>query len=230
MDQHRQADGPHPLTLSMQIRDWLGTKIPRHLLALSSEIQCRLPGRPPAVSLSFDDGPHPLGTPLLLDVLARFDVSATFFLVGEAARRHPDLVRRIVDAGHAVGNHSWSHLNAWRLSARDVVREFSDCQALLEDQTGRPVRIVRPPYGALTFALLRWSRTNGKALVLWDVIPPDYSLDRDPARVERIYRRHLRSGSIVCLHDNDVSVSVTPRLLETLIPASQQQGLSFVKL
>jgi peptidoglycan/xylan/chitin deacetylase (PgdA/CDA1 family) len=214
----------------MQIRDWLGTKIPRHLFGRSSAVQCRIPGPSRHLALTFDDGPHPWGTLRLLDVLDRFEVSATFFLVGEAARRHPELVRRIVQAGHRVGNHSWSHLNGWGMRASEIFRQYSDCQALLEDLTGSEVRLVRPPYGALTWALLRWSRINNNQVVLWDVIPPDYSLDRDPARVERIYWRHLRSGSIVCLHDNDISMHLTPQMLETLIPKTRQAGWSFVNL
>lgn len=100
-----------------------------------------------AVALTFDDGPHPEHTPAVLDELARLGVVATFFLVGQRAAERPDLVRKIVDAGHAVGSHSSSHIEPWTVPLVDLAREYRRGRSEVEAAVGRPVALFRPPKG-----------------------------------------------------------------------------------
>jgi peptidoglycan/xylan/chitin deacetylase (PgdA/CDA1 family) len=168
-----------------------------------SFIAPKLPGE---LALTFDDGPNPAWTPRLLDVLANYSVRATFFLVGSHASAEPALVRRIVAAGHLIGNHSWSHPNlALTLSSR-VQQELIRTSRALEQIAGKQVRFFRPPFGARRPVVLRIARELGMTPVLWNAMTSDWS---DPS-AESI-ARHLirsidraeRSGSAanVVLHD-----------------------------
>lgn len=151
----------------------------------------------PAIALTFDDGPHPEDTPPLLDLLARHGARATFFMVGKSARRHPDLVARMADAGHALGNHTWDHLSLPSLSGR-----FRRAQLAWTEEAlgGRSARLFRPPYGEQTLASRLTPLRLGLPVVCWDVIAEDWRDDSAAAMLARIDRR-LRRGSIVLFHD-----------------------------
>jgi peptidoglycan-N-acetylglucosamine deacetylase len=102
------------------------------------------------VALTFDDGPDEEFTPQVLDVLAAHRVRATFFLVGRRARNHPELVRRIVSDGHAVGSHTWSHPRPWTIGGLETLREYRAGRRAIEDLAGRDVPLFRPPKGYVT--------------------------------------------------------------------------------
>ncbi|MGQ0832398.1 MAG: polysaccharide deacetylase family protein [Microthrixaceae bacterium] len=154
-----------------------------------------------AVALTFDDGPHPRLTPRVLDVLADHDVRATFFLIGTAALRHPALVRRLLDDGHEVGNHSWSHASIALLDgdeAREEVLRGSDSLARL---TGQRPEWFRPPRGMLTGSILRATADLEQDVALWSVRTPPGSNRSSPRDVTEHLLGALRPGSIYCLHD-----------------------------
>ncbi len=180
--------------------------------------------------LSFDDGPTDAGTPRLLEVLAKFGVPASFFLVGENAHRHPKRVREIIAAGHAVGNHSWSHINSWSSPVRATIRDFAKCQSELESITSASVRWLRPPFGYLTKPVVKWCKRHGIQTVLWDNMPPDFTPGKTSDDIVSSFRARLRDRSVVCLHDNSTSLSVTPAALERLIPELLDGGWQFHKL
>ena len=165
-----------------------------------------VPKRPGELALTFDDGPNPVWTPRLLDTLGQHGVKATFFLVGSYAQREPVLVRRIVDEGHLVGNHSWSHPNLAITGGKRVREELFRTSEALEQITGRPVRYFRPPFGARRPLLLRVARELGMTPVMWNAMTDDWkepSDERIAGRlVEKIDRAAGRglAGNIV-LHD-----------------------------
>jgi peptidoglycan/xylan/chitin deacetylase (PgdA/CDA1 family) len=170
--------------------------------------QCALPlaavWRGPAgrrqVSLTFDDGPDPGATPKLLDLLAARGARATFFLIGERAARHPDLVRAIVDAGHEVGNHSWRHRNAWFLGPRATEQEIVGGARVLGGITGEVPRLYRPPWGIVNLPALRIARQAGFTTVMWTVQPEGAWAVAAQAQLGYCARL-LRDGAIVDLHD-----------------------------
>jgi len=218
------------LTVPMRVRDWLATEVPRRIFSRLPQVVCRLPGPATRLALTFDDGPHPTGTPALLDVLDEHQVPAVFFLIGERARQWPELVREILARGHAIGNHSWTHADFWKCSKEELLSELNHCQQTLEDLAGAPVPWVRPPYGHVTWTVRHWARDRGARVVLWDLLPPDYSPVPDVDRLEKVYQKYHRSGSIICLHDNDNSARVTPQLLQRIIPGARSHGFNFSPL
>jgi peptidoglycan-N-acetylglucosamine deacetylase len=164
------------------------------------------PSRPGELALTFDDGPNPAWTPRLLDILASHDVRATFFHVGRYAEAEPGLVRRIVAAGHLIGNHSWSHPNLALASAGRVREELTRTSQTLEQITGAPVRFFRPPFGARRPVVFRVARSLGMTPVLWNAMTTDWRepsadriADRLMRRVDWLERRG-RAANIV-LHD-----------------------------
>jgi peptidoglycan/xylan/chitin deacetylase (PgdA/CDA1 family) len=168
------------------------------------------PPHPGELALTFDDGPNPAWTPRLLDVLARRDVRATFFLVGIYAQANPELVRRIAAAGHLIGNHSWSHRNLALTSARRIEEQLSRTSQTLEEITGAPIRFFRPPFGARRPETLRIATRLGLVPVLWNAMTSDWrnpSADAIASRlinkIDRLYRQGLAAN--IVLHDGSHS-------------------------
>lgn len=132
------------------------------------------PPRPNELALTFDDGPNPAWTPYVLDILARRGVLATFFLVGKYAENERALVRRIVESGHLIGNHSWSHPDLSLASGDRVRNELRQTSDTLEQISGQPVRYFRPPFGARRPVVLRVARRLGMTAVLWNAMTNDW--------------------------------------------------------
>jgi peptidoglycan/xylan/chitin deacetylase (PgdA/CDA1 family) len=174
-------------------------------------------GDPNEIALTYDDGPNDVVTERLLDVLAQHNVRATFFLIGNYVRQRPQIARAIAAAGHLIGNHTMTHpWLAWQSSAR-VRQELADCNALLEDTLGIPVRYFRAPHGARRPAVLRVARSLGLTPVQWNILPGDWQ----PIGAEEIAarmvlgitrnRRQNRASNIV-LHDGGQKALGQPRL------------------
>ena len=164
-------------------------------------------GQDPAeLALTYDDGPNDRSTPELLEVLARWDVRATFFMVGRFIRQRPDLVRAVHAAGHLIGNHTMTHPFLANKPIRFVRAELSGCNHLLEDVLGVPVRYFRSPFGARRPAVLRCARSLGLTPVQWNVQGNDWETIGSQgivAHLERGLRRaRLRhAGANILLHD-----------------------------
>jgi peptidoglycan/xylan/chitin deacetylase (PgdA/CDA1 family) len=168
------------------------------------------PPRPGELALTFDDGPNPLWTPRLLDLLARRDVRATFFLVGSRAQAEPSLVRQILAAGHLIGNHSWSHLNLALASSSTIEDQLYRTTQTLEEITAAPICYFRPPYGARRPATLAIARRLGLTPVLWNAMTSDWKNPSTDAialrlvnKIDRLYRRGHAAN--IVLHDGSHS-------------------------
>ena len=167
------------------------------------------------MSLTFDDGPDPDATPKLLRLLAAGRARATFFLIGERAVRHPDLVREILAEGHEVGNHTWHHRNAWFLGPRATEVEILGGARVLAGITGAAPRLFRPPWGIVNVPALRIARRAGLTTVLWS-IQPEGAWASPPDAQLRYCARSLHDGAIVDLHDAPGLPGAPERLLRLM--------------
>jgi peptidoglycan-N-acetylglucosamine deacetylase len=176
-------------------------------------------------ALTFDDGPHPQGTPAVLEILRREGVHATFFLVGEQVLRNPTIAREIVDAGHAVALHCHRHRNLLRLTPRQVREDIARAHESIVLHTGCTPELYRPPYGVLNASALRLARARGWRTLLWSHWGRDWEARATPASIAERVTDGARDGAVLLLHDADDysapdswrrTVAALPRVLETL--------------
>jgi len=181
-----------------------------------------------AVSITIDDAPHPLTTPLLLAALKRADVKATFFVVGDGLRLYPELARRIVQDGHGLGNHSQfhpSHPNLAGLPSStyddEVMRCFTAIRAM-----GQETRLFRPPGGGLNRPLMQYLYDNDATLAWWSHNIGDWA--RQPAwKIAYLVNLNLRSGDILLLHDSGLG---TPQAIPRIVYQARERGFEFVPM
>lgn len=176
-------------------------------------------------ALTFDDGPHAEGTPVVLEILAAADVQATFFLVGEQVRRNPVLVREILAAGHSIGLHCDRHRNLLRLAPWQVREDLARALSTIEDASGISPVLYRPPYGVLNAAALRVARARGWRTLLWTQWGRDWEKRATSASIAARVTDGVEEGSVLLLHDADDysaegswrrTAAALPRVLETL--------------
>jgi peptidoglycan-N-acetylglucosamine deacetylase len=160
---------------------------------------------PSQMALTFDDGPNDPHTLRLLDVLAKHEAKATFFLIGKYVRQRPELVRAIQAAGHEIGNHTYSHPNLILVSAARLRQELDDCRKALEDALGAKASLFRPPFGGRRPSVLRTARAMGLEPIMWSVTAYDWSAKSPEAIVgivtRQVDRRRNPQAEIVLLHD-----------------------------
>jgi peptidoglycan/xylan/chitin deacetylase (PgdA/CDA1 family) len=185
------------------------------------------------VALTFDDGPHPEGTPRMLEILGREEVRATFFLVGEQVRRYPAVVSEIVAAGHAVALHGDRHRVQARLTARAVAEDIARGLATVAEAAGVQPVLHRPPLGIYSPAGLAAARAHGLTPLLWSRWGKDWRRLTTPARIAARATRSIGAGDVVLLHDADHYSSRnshrrTAAALPLVLEALRERGLATV--
>ena len=186
------------------------------------------------LALTYDDGPNDPHTLRLLEVLAKHEVRATFFLIGRYAQQRPDLVRAVVEGGHVGGNHTYNHLLLTFRSAAQVRAELDMCRRALSDAIGEHSNLFRPPFGGRRTAVLRIACQMGLATVMWNVT--GYDWNAPPAeQIERKVTHRIRGGDVILLHDGghlemgaDRSQTVTAT--DRLIAKYKSKGRQFVTI
>lgn len=186
------------------------------------------------LALTYDDGPNDPHTLRLLEVLAKHNVPATFFLIGRYVQQRPDIAREIVRAGHLVGNHTFTHPALTFKSGNDVRNQLMDCRSALQDAVGEHSNLFRPPFGARRPAVLRIARKLGLEPVMWNVTGYDWSAP--PAEIiERKVTRQIRGGDVILLHDGGhkqmgADRSQTVLATDHLIQRYKSEGYDFVNI
>lgn len=158
------------------------------------------------IALTFDDGPDPRYTPQILDLLKRYQVKACFFVVGAKARAHPDLIRRIVQDGHEVGNHGFKHKAAWLLGPRATTREIKETNQTLEELTGKKTRFCRPAWGLFNLFSVWYCWLKDQKVVLWTFMSWDWIKKATPESIAYRVINRIRDGAILIFHDSDSTI------------------------
>ncbi|MDR3599970.1 MAG: polysaccharide deacetylase family protein [Desulfosporosinus sp.] len=155
----------------------------------------------PGVTLTFDDGPDPAVTPRILEVLEKYQVCATFFVVAEKAQKYPELIQQMKAKGHLIGVHSLSHRYAWFTSPWQTAREWTESVRVLEQLTDNKITWMRPPWGTFNLMTWWWFKRHKMRAVLWNAEGHDWDVRRSPAEITKRILKGINEGTIVVLHD-----------------------------
>ncbi len=231
----------HPATINLMFPILLGaaalaTWAGFHTMWPTSQVYGRtFIGLPPGsrlLALTYDDGPNDPYTWRLLEVLQRYGVKATFFLIGRFVQQKPEIARALVTAGHAIGNHTWDHPNLIFTPAADLRRQLQLTQRAIFDATGLEPKLFRPPFGGRRPVTLRMARHLGLQPVMWNVSSDDWKVSSAEQIVGNVSRR-IRGGNVILLHDGEfhcigvdrsLSIAATDRLLSRY----KAEGYEFV--
>lgn len=173
-----------------------------------------------SVYLTFDDGPIPEATPFILSVLREHGVKATFFMVGDNVRKHPELFQQVVSEGHRIGNHTFNHMGGFRHTSKTYYANAEKANELLH------TNLFRPPHGWMRYDQYFWLARKYR-IVMWDVVTRDYSRWMTPEDVLANVRRYSRNGSIITFHDSLKSIERLHYALPRAIQWLSDQGYSF---
>jgi peptidoglycan/xylan/chitin deacetylase (PgdA/CDA1 family) len=182
------------------------------------------------IFLTFDDGPVPDFTPWVLKTLRKFKAKATFFCVGENIKKHPKIYKQIIRQGHAVGNHTFNHLQGWKTPTRKYIKNTIKAEAYLPEDGASQPKLFRPPHGRIRPLQARILRKKGYKIIMWDVLSGDFDphLSKEECYEQTI--RNIQSGSIVVFHDSDKSFKNLDYVLPRLLEHFSKEGYSFKTL
>ncbi len=172
------------------------------------------------VFLTFDDGPIPEATPFILDTLRRYDAKATFFMVGDNVRKHPEVFRQVLAEGHRVGNHTYNHLGSLRHDTEEYVENVMRADELIQSE------LFRPPHGWLRRSAYR-TLAQRYRIIMWDLVTRDYSRRITAEGIYENVRRYARNGSIITFHDSLKSIEKLREALPRSLSWLKQQGYAF---
>jgi len=179
-----------------------------------------------SVYLTFDDGPHPLITPFVLDELQKYQAKATFFCIGKNVALYPDVFKRIIDEGHSVGNHTQNHLNGWKTENIDYYKNIKAASKYIN------TRLFRPPYGRITYAqAIGVNRLFPDAkIIMWDVLSGDFDTKLSPEDCLQNVIKSTTAGSIIVFHDSEKAWDRLQFTLPLFLKHCKQCGWKMKKL
>jgi len=188
----------------------------------------QLPAKGKKIALTFDDGPHPEITPLILTVLKKYNVPATFFCIGENIEKYKSLAERIIDDGHVIGNHTHRHSYFFPFfSRRRMKEEINACEdQIISVSPAYPPMLFRPPFGITNPSLKKALKSSGYSVIGWSIRSYDTILN-DPVHVFKRVTKRIEPGSIILFHDSQF---YTPEIIERVIIFAQKKGYNFVRL
>ncbi len=179
------------------------------------------------IALTFDDGPHPKNTPVILDILAHYGVKATFFEVGSNVEHYPEVSRRVIAEGHEIGNHTYTHPHVKNLSLAELEKEVAKCETAIKKVTGTSPVLFRPPEGVIDDAVKVMSTDREYSVILWSVDTRDWAGTSTSVIVKNVMK-NVKSGDIILMHDYVTKSCNTVAALKIIIPRLLDEGYTFV--
>ncbi len=192
--------------------------------AFRRDVLFRLDDGKPSVYLTFDDGPIPESTPWLLDVLKEHDAKATFFMVADNARRYPELYHAVLEAGHAIGDHTFHHQPPFRQSTEEMMADIQLADEILRSP------LFRPPHGLIFPSQQKAISDAGYRIVMFDLNTLDYRSDRTPRQIIDSVAKNVRPGCIINFHDSLKSIDKLKIALPTILSLLRSRGYSLLPL
>jgi peptidoglycan/xylan/chitin deacetylase (PgdA/CDA1 family) len=203
-------------------------KIPWWVRALYPSYLWRVPVQDKTVFLTFDDGPHPTITPWVLQQLKKYDATATFFCIGKNVVQFPDVYAQIIAAGHAVGNHTFSHLNGWKTPDENYLADAVKAGEIIDSP------LFRPPYGRIkkkqAQKLSIILKKNNVKIVMWEVLSADFDASFSPEACIKTVLKNTRPGSVVVFHDSEKAFKNLAAALPVILKELHNEGFRFQNL
>lgn len=199
------------------------TKTPDFLKPIASDLLWDVKTKEKELFITFDDGPHPEVTPLVLDILKEYDARATFFCVGGNVERYPKVFEKVKGAGHSVGNHTYDHESGWDTSQFAYIKSYLRCQQFTGTQ------LFRPPYGRIKREQVRALKAHTK-IVMWDVLSGDFDTKRSPEQCSATVIKHGTPGSIIVFHDSEKAKENVLGSLPQVLKHFSEEGYRFEAL
>ncbi len=179
------------------------------------------------IALTFDDGPHPIFTPKILEILERYGIRATFFVIGQNIENYPDAAKLLFASNCEIGNHTYSHKNISKMSESELVCEMERTECAIKNLCNREVTLFRPPEGSCGRYLENVSAAKGYRIILWSVDTMDWA-HTPSGRISSEVLENVRGGDIILMHDYISGKNTTLDALEQIIPALINEGYEFV--
>lgn len=202
---------------------WYFIKTPWYLKKMYSNLLWDIPSREKIMYLTFDDGPHPTATPFVLEQLKKYNARGTFFCIGNNVKDHPELYKRLLDEGHVAGNHTFNHLNGWKVTDEAYFRDVLDAKKYIDS------RLFRPPYGRITMFQAKHLRQSAHQfkVVMWDVVSGDFDTMITPDECAANVLKHAKSGSIIVFHDSEKAFPNLQKALPATLEHFSAKGYRF---
>ncbi len=180
-----------------------------------------------SIYLTFDDGPHPEITPWVLDVLDKFNAKATFFVVGENAKKYPQTIDKIIEKGHKIENHTFHHVKGWNTSISEYEKNIVECDSCIPYRT---TKYFRPPYGRITQKQGKQLINKGYQIVMWSLLTYDYDKKLNLKRASKAINSKTQSGDIVVFHDSEKAEKQLKFLLPKYLENINSKGFEILSL
>ena len=179
-----------------------------------------IPNSDKKIYLTFDDGPTPEITEWTLQQLKKYNAKATFFCIGKNIEKYPDIFKKVIEDGHAIGNHTFNHLNGWKTPSEDYIENTTLCQSKICSQQSAVCSLFRPPYGKMKLSQSKRLRKLGFKIIMWDVLSEDFNTKITPEKCLKNVIENVQSGSIIVFHDSKKAFAnleyTLPKTLEFL--------------
>ena len=179
------------------------------------------------IALTFDDGPHPRYTAQILDILEKYKIKATFFVIGINAKNYPDAMVNVIKHGHEIGNHTFSHPHVSCLNPSTLKNEVEQCETAIYELTDHKTKLFRPPEGFIDADVRTVLRDLDYKVILWDIDTRDWA-NTDPHDISNYVIKNVTSGDIILMHDYIAHNSPTPEALNLFVPVLLKKGYKFV--
>ena len=201
-------------------------KTPWWLKKIYPECTWQMPTNEKVIYLTFDDGPHPVATNFVLEQLKQYDALATFFCIGKNVAMNPLVYQQVIDSGHAVGNHTFNHLNGWKTADSVYLENIKKAKELIDSN------LFRPPYGRITKFQLKLLKGGKFKLIpmMWTVLSGDFDMQLSKEKCLENVLKHTTAGSIVVFHDSEKAFEKLTYVLPLVLKHFSSKGYRFEKL
>ncbi|MEY3500502.1 MAG: Peptidoglycan-N-acetylglucosamine deacetylase [Bacteroidota bacterium] len=189
-----------------------------------------VPNNEKKIYLTFDDGPTPEITDWTLTQLEQFDAKATFFCIGDNIKKHPEIFQTLLSKGHAVGNHTFNHLNGWKTEIHKYLENTKNCEIEIGKFTNTFSKLFRPPYGRIKSAQAKELRKLGYKIIMWDILSADFDATIAPEECLQNVVKNIKPGSIIVFHDSQKAFLNLEYALPKTLAFLKEKGFSFAIL